>query len=691
MFLLYRGGDKMKKTIFAFLFLFSFLFLFHEHAKAAYSLDGVVTASQLNVRDKPTATGSIIIGKLDYNTKVIILSHKNNWGTIEYNGKTGYVSMDYIRLLNDAIENGNYIIKLNSRHNLYSSTTLDTKIADSLSPQLLKSSNHYGQWFEINTWIGKKWINLFDGTNEVISYVNESGVLRTNTRTFIHSEPFSEYKTPATLAAQTVYVTAKDGNWYKVKTWLGEKWLNIPTTESTYIPVTDVNMSLTVENREYLHEQPFEDTVSTASISPQTVQVVGKNGNWYKIKTWLGNRWINYVPLTTYKVITSTGNETTYYDATEATNAYNNTTGERYLTQNGKVINMTSGYALTTTLSNIYDSSTNKAFTYVSSNTQLDVTNITDNNIYIHFDGIDGYISKTNATLVPFYNGNRSYFKRVGDDLSYHINGSSFGVKFSKAPPFMTEGTKYYTFDNFKIDNKEVYQYFNYLSVRSDSTYTAIELDSYLQSVVPTSPLIGKTQLFIDAATKHNLNGLYLLAHAIHESDYGRSSIARDKNNFFGITAYDSDAYDSATGFATPEIGIDEGAKWISDNYGDPSDWRYINGSVLGNKRIGMNVKYASDPFWGIKIAGHMYRADQFLGKKEYKKYNIGYLPQGTTIYDVTDTSKTVLFTLPEGRYVSINQTITNAQGTFLEVVADEGTRQFIYVTPDKLVNLPVY
>ena len=54
------------------------------------------------------------------------------------------------------------------------------------------------------------------------------------------------------------------------------------------------------------------------------------------------------------------------------------------------------------------------------------------------------------------------------------------------------------------------------------------------------------------------------------------------------------------------------------------SDWRY-NGLALGNKMIGINVRYASDPYWGAKIAGQMYRLDHALGGNDYKQYNIGF------------------------------------------------------------------
>ena len=50
----------------------------------------------------------------------------------------------------------------------------------------------------------------------------------------------------------------------------------------------------------------------------------------------------------------------------------------------------------------------------------------------------------------------------------------------------------------------------------------------------------------------------------------------------------------------------------------------YYNGSHVGNKNSGINVKYASDPFWGEKIASFMYSIDDFNDMKDYNKYSVG-------------------------------------------------------------------
>ena len=53
------------------------------------------------------------------------------------------------------------------------------------------------------------------------------------------------------------------------------------------------------------------------------------------------------------------------------------------------------------------------------------------------------------------------------------------------------------------------------------------------------------------------------MAHSALESAWGRSQIANDKNNFFGISAYDDSPYTSATKYDNVDSGIMGAARWI--------------------------------------------------------------------------------------------------------------------------------
>ncbi len=72
---------------------------------------------------------------------------------------------------------------------------------------------------------------------------------------------------------------------------------------------------------------------------------------------------------------------------------------------------------------------------------------------------------------------------------------------------------------------------------------------------------------FYDAEQKYGINGVFLASIAIHESGWGKSSIAVQKHNLFGFGAYDNSPFESAVTFATYSDGIDVVASWLASNY----------------------------------------------------------------------------------------------------------------------------
>lgn len=58
---------------------------------------GTITASSLNVRSNPSTTSSII-GTLQNGAKITVISQANGWTQIRFNGKTAWVSSDFVKL-----------------------------------------------------------------------------------------------------------------------------------------------------------------------------------------------------------------------------------------------------------------------------------------------------------------------------------------------------------------------------------------------------------------------------------------------------------------------------------------------------------------------------------------------------------------------------------------------------------------
>ena len=113
---------------------------------------------------------------------------------------------------------------------------------------------------------------------------------------------------------------------------------------------------------------------------------------------------------------------------------------------------------------------------------------------------------------------------------------------------------------------------------------------------------------FYQMEQKYNLNGVFLAAMGIHESQWGTSRIAVDKKNLFGYGAYDSDAYTYSFEFEDYTEGIELVAKVLVKHYlnttgtpvydGELATGKYYNGPNVS----GVNVRYATDTNWANAV-----------------------------------------------------------------------------------------
>lgn len=137
------------------------------------------------------------------------------------------------------------------------------------------------------------------------------------------------------------------------------------------------------------------------------------------------------------------------------------------------------------------------------------------------------------------------------------------------------------------------------------SPMSVSELNAWINSHAPKgSPFRGHARIFIEAAKQSGLDPRYILAHAAVESAWGTSNIARKKNNYFGIGAFDSSPYKSAHTFNSGlAAGIIGGAKWISTNYYNGKH----NQKTIQSMRFNHGVhQYATDPNWVNAITSIM-------------------------------------------------------------------------------------
>ncbi len=329
------------------------------------------------------------------------------------------------------------------------------------------------------------------------------------------------------------------------------------------------------------------------------------------------------------------------------------------------------------------------------------------------------------------------YTKNSSDELVHYIStysSSNGGVtNFSsiiidKAPDFMEKGVRYYSTDGYiyyldPIDaargENEVGRhciYYRDLSYRTVSSYTAKELKSYIQNITDNCVYEDSMSAFITGQESYGVNAAMELSFANHESNFGTSSLANSKYNFFGLGAEDA-AFGNANSFVSPEacilnhtkfhmsrfyfdayayidssLGVkyydvpDKKSGYIENYSGDPTYF----GTNPGNKNVGVNVRYASDPFHGEKVARHMYAIDKYLGFKDYGKYSIGMTNKITCAYRKADTSSWKLYKYScKDRDRSGGKLSADPVGMMVTIVGEEG--DFYKILSDMPVNKDGY
>jgi Beta- N-acetylglucosaminidase len=245
---------------------------------------------------------------------------------------------------------------------------------------------------------------------------------------------------------------------------------------------------------------------------------------------------------------------------------------------------------------------------------------------------VSGYSTKT------YYTKNAE-----GELLHYFATHNSQGVtNLGKAAYFMGQGESLFSFDgnyyyknltdmfddyrnnvttNAENPHNPHFPYYLYLPNKSKTNYTANDFDQIIVNKgyysKSDSMMFGEGFNFILSQEKYGTNALLTFSAALNESAAGRSAIARDKNNLFGHGAYGSDPYTRATTYGSVAEGIMAHASLTGQGYNNPNDSKYF-GAHYGNKQSGMNIKYATDPYWGEKAASFAYTNDKAFGLQDF-------------------------------------------------------------------------
>lgn len=384
------------------------------------------------------------------------------------------------------------------------------------------------------------------------------------------------------------------------------------------------------------------------------------------------------------------------------------------ITKNNNIVYMKPGSGFVVAKSyTVLDSETVKDKISVASETEMQYLQSEGNRVKVNLAGQVGYVDANTVSLIPFsLSKGRHYYLNVGGEMKHvlvdHKTGNDkASYIYGKAPSQMKPGVKYYSWDGINFYNGgekfTYYNYYQFLPVHSKTQYSAEEIDKYIQYALAEREKVGGR--YVDASKKskliglgkqlkaieedYGINAMMILALAMHESDMGMSDYAQQYNNLFGLYVYDTDPL--KVKFDSPEASIRElMEKFWWKNY-IPANAPFAHGPVFGTKRIGFNVKYASDPYWGAKAAGHYYRADKYLGFKDANNaYTIGLTNiEGLNVRSVATTYNNTPIYQYSRTNIPVIITSTNlAANGWYEIIPDSRDHKVAYVSSQYVIIL---
>ena len=235
----------------------------------------IKVSANLNIR-KSASTSSSVIGKMPLNAKFDIISKSGNWYKIKYGSVTGYVSADYVKVISEPSNDGS-----NDNSN--------------------DSSNNGGSNSGDNNSGGS------------VEFIGKGQVIKVSANLNIRKSASTSSDVVGKMPLNAKFdIISKKGNWYKIKYgsvtgYVSADYVKVISTSDNdddssnggnngdnsnkpdtgddvlndkYGIVTGLNEGTSLRVRK--EPNTTSDVLGHVTLS-QKVQIVGKNGNWYKI------------------------------------------------------------------------------------------------------------------------------------------------------------------------------------------------------------------------------------------------------------------------------------------------------------------------------------------------------------------------------------------------------------------------
>ena len=290
-----------------------------EKPPVSVNKQGIVKVnSTLNMRSGPGSNYNVI-GTLRNNDKVEIIKEVNGWYEIKFNGKSGYVSSQYVSMVEEGsneekpIEppvsvNKQGIVKVNSTLNMRSGPGSNYGVIGTLhNNDKVEIIREVSGWYEIkfngkSGYVSSKYVTIVNGgANEEKPVepekppvsINKQGIVKVNSTLNMRSGPGSNYGVIGTLRNNDkVEILKEVDGWYSIKfngktgyasksyiTIVNEGLSNGSNNENKEGTVYGVNTNLNVRTGPGTNYQ-----VLGYLLSGDKVKILGEENDWYKVQ-----------------------------------------------------------------------------------------------------------------------------------------------------------------------------------------------------------------------------------------------------------------------------------------------------------------------------------------------------------------------------------------------------------------------
>lgn len=161
------------------------------------------------------------------------------------------------------------------------------KFSGSTHVPLSEFDSIWGQNRSVGLYLASEGYDLWQARQERVPVSAEMRIFQ---KTMLYDEPSVKSRVAGTIEAGQVTVVKKKGDMYAVESAYGIKWM--PSSLVVEGISEETAFEVNVAENTPLYESPLSAKPLPSTIGPQQLKPLEKWNGWYRIETWLGDKWI---------------------------------------------------------------------------------------------------------------------------------------------------------------------------------------------------------------------------------------------------------------------------------------------------------------------------------------------------------------------------------------------------------------